>query len=127
MRPRVFVCSPYRNADAHIRAWNVAMAEKICNGLSREGFAVFASHLFYTRFLNDELEAERAAGIESGLRFLQACDFLVAYANTPSAGMRAEITAAERLDIPVIRSGKDETVQAFIWRSASDMRRRLGG
>lgn len=48
---------------------NVAFAENVCRYAVNQGHAPFASHLFYTRFLNDDVEEERQKGIYAGLEW----------------------------------------------------------
>jgi len=46
---------------------NVLYALKCCRDSYERGEAPFASHLFYTRFMNDNIQKERADGIGFGL------------------------------------------------------------
>jgi hypothetical protein len=46
---------------------NLAYAKSLCRYLALRGDAPYASHVFATQFLNDELPEERICGIELGL------------------------------------------------------------
>ena len=68
------------------------------------GHSPYAPHLFCTQFLDDNVEADRQAGIAIGLEFLAVCNELwwwTRLGDPPSSGMRAEIRHAEALGIPV--------------------------
>ena len=96
---RVFVCSRYAGDVAQ----NTETAERLCRMVALAGHAPFAPHLLYTRFLNDGDPAERARGINLGLRFMEACDEVWLYApDSISAGMKVELEHAGKLGKPVI-------------------------
>jgi hypothetical protein len=46
---------------------NVKFAENVCRHFVKVGYAPMASHLLYTRFLDDTIPEERELGIEAGL------------------------------------------------------------
>lgn len=69
----VYVCSPFRptavseaDREAEQRP-NIERALKACRILAMMGIQPLAPHLYFTRFLKDELAAERAAGMKFGL------------------------------------------------------------
>lgn len=62
-RPLVVIESQYKGDVAR----NVAFCEAVCRWAVLQGFAPIASHLLYTRFLDDNVPDERAAGIDCGL------------------------------------------------------------
>ena len=95
---RVFVCSPYRGDVAR----NVAVARAACAQVVREGDAPFAPHLLYPTFLDDASVAERTLGIGAGLAWLAVADEVLVVGE-PTAGMRAEIAAAETLGMRIRR------------------------
>lgn len=95
---RIFLCSPLRGAYVA----NVQMARDLARLATRAGVAVYAPHLLYPQFLNDQVTTDREAGIQSGLAFLPACHELWVYdAHGVSEGMSAEIAHAQELGIPV--------------------------
>lgn len=90
---RIYVCSPLRG---DIEA-NIERAKRLCHAVILAGHAPFASHVHYTAFLDDRIEAERKAGAAAGVAFLAVCHEVWVYADnlegcTP--GMRAEIANA---------------------------------
>ena len=91
-----------RRLRAQLQIANEERAEALCLEASLAGVAPFASHLFCTRFLRDEVPAERHAGIDIGGAFLAVCDELWAdVRDGVSSGMEAEIAAAHSLNIEV--------------------------
>lgn len=95
----VYIASPYAG---DVEA-NVAFAKSACRYAMEQGATPIAVHLLYPQMLDDSIPAEREAGIRMGLRVLAACDELWLCGDRLSHGMRAELTAAEQLDIPVRR------------------------
>lgn len=67
MRPKVIIESAYRPRAPYTLEGNIEFAERLCARAVREGLNPFASHLFYTRFLDDSDEEERATGIRLGI------------------------------------------------------------
>jgi hypothetical protein len=72
---RVIVESPFKTSRIQMpdgekitidEDTNVKYALACCRWASDRGLAPFASHLFYTQFLDDTDEAERECGIQSG-------------------------------------------------------------
>ena len=131
----VFVCSPLR-AEGDAYKANINRAQLYCRKLmewrSWRGRKItpFASHAFFTYFLNDEVPADRALGRECAIAYLAACDAVYAYApqvevdhpNEPgkkvlkyrlSHGMQHEVDEAKRfgLEIRYLAEGKDVTGQ----------------
>jgi hypothetical protein len=87
-------------------AGNVARNEyylKLCliNSIC-QGEAPFASHLFYTQFLDDTVEEERDVGIKAGLLWGEAADLTAVYIDFgTSTGMQKGIRAAQDVGRPV--------------------------
>lgn len=59
----VVIESPYAGDVAA----NVAFCEAVCRYAALQGYAPMASHLLYTRFLDDTVPEERRVGIDAGL------------------------------------------------------------
>ena len=95
----VYIASPYAG-DVET---NVAFAKAACRYAMEQGCTPVAVHLLYPQILNDAVPAEREAGIQMGLRVLEACDELWLCGDRMSHGMQAEQAAAERLGVPIIR------------------------
>ncbi len=61
-----------------------------------------APHVYFTQFLDDTKQEERAAGMDMGLSLLAMCDELWVYGiENPSEGMRSEIEYAKQHQIPI--------------------------
>jgi hypothetical protein len=98
----VVVESPYRGDDGLLLLENIEYAEACVADCLRRGEAPFASHLLYTRALNDEVPHEREQGIALGLALGARLDRTVVYTDRGiSPGMREGIAAAEALGRPV--------------------------
>jgi hypothetical protein len=115
---KIFVCSPFRGADMDR---NVEFAEGVCRSIAMTGAVVFAPHLFFTRFLNDDVEAERDAGIKGGLEIMKDCDevwFIVPSwrAGVMSTGMSHELSAALDYMKPTIFATTPEVLQRQLAR-----------
>ena len=96
---RIYVCSPYAgDVDGNIRN-----AYRYCRFVIENGKNPIASHLLYPQFLDDDSPEERKIGLELGLDLLRVCDELWCFGSRISKGMKAEITMAEELGIPVRR------------------------
>lgn len=104
---KVYVCSPFRPtavamADrAEEQRSNIERALKACRILSMLGIQPLAPHLYFTRFLKDDVAAERNAGIEFALSWLEQADELWVFGDRISEGMAKEIAKAEELGKPV--------------------------
>lgn len=98
---RVYVCSPLRG---DIEA-NQALARQLCKAVIDEGHAPFAPHIFYTQFLDDTVDKERAAGMLAGTAWLLQADEIWVFAESIddcSNGMLEEVTRAKRCSIPPV-------------------------
>mgnify|MGYP006303505937 CR=1 FL=1 len=69
-RPRLIVESPYAG-DVEM---NEAFAENVCRFAVKAGYNPYASHLLFTRFLDDEVAEERRAGIGCGFGWREIAD-----------------------------------------------------
>jgi hypothetical protein len=94
---RVVVESPL---GAHSRAQiedNKLFAIACCKDCLRRGEAPYASHLFFDRpgLLDDQVQQERALGMEAGFAWGDAADMTIVYVDRGiSSGMRAGIARA---------------------------------
>ena len=70
---------------------------------SIRGEAPFASHGFYTRYLDDNNPVERKLGMDSGFEWMKATDLVAVYVDRGiSSGMIKGIEKAQSLDIPIV-------------------------
>lgn len=95
---KIFLSSPY-NGNLK-RNENIAM--NLAKTIAKADLAVFAPHLFYTRFLSEQF-SNRRIGIMSGLEFLRVCDELWYYMpdGIKTPGMLDEITEAHKAGVKV--------------------------
>lgn len=99
---RVLVESPYAAEDEWAIIRNIKYLKACLHDCIRRGEYPFASHLFYTQFLNDRVPEERAIGIEAGLKWGEAADRTVVYKDLGvSGGMKQGIERAEEAQRPV--------------------------
>ncbi len=85
--------------DAHK---NLDYACDLCRYVALRGDAPYASHLLLTRFLDDNVEAERAAGIESGLAWGRHAQLTVVGVDRGiSRGMQYGIDRARKEGRPI--------------------------
>lgn len=103
----VYVCSPFRptavseaDREAEQRS-NIERALKACRILAMMGIQPLAPHLYFTRFLKDELAAERDAGMRFALSWLEQADELWVFGERVSDGMAQEIAKARELGKPM--------------------------
>jgi len=90
---RVVVESPYAGDVEE----NVEYAILACIDCLNRGESPYASHLFFTQFLDDTNPGERKAGIEAGFAWGDVASKTVVYAdNGVSDGMKAGITRARQ-------------------------------
>ncbi len=93
---KVYICSPYRGDIPQ----NTENACRYCRYALLKGYLPVAPHLYFTRFLDDGIEAERRMGMFMGTELLKECAELWVF-GIPSEGMKEEIKLAQRIGIPV--------------------------
>lgn len=102
LRRRVVIESPYAGNIVD----NEAFALSMCAMAAKQGYAPFASHLFYPQFLRESLPADRAVGLQCGMAWLEAADEVwvcTPYGVGISPGMQLAITYAKFYDKPMFR------------------------
>ena len=95
---KVYVCSQYGTRGN--KETNLEFAKLYCMAVIEEGKIPICPHLFYSQVLNDEIEEQRAAGLNIGLELLEGCSELRIFSQI-SQGMKGEILKAEAMGIPV--------------------------
>ena len=95
---KIFVCSPLRGDYDN----NMKRAEEYCKLVIDTGNTPYAPHLFFTRFLDDNIESERVAGINGGINFLSVCDELWYFGDIITDGMKQEIDFCNNNNIPTL-------------------------
>ena len=98
---KVYICSKYRGDVER----NVEKARRYCRFALDKGFLPIAPHLYFTQFLDDSKDEERAKGIEAGVQLLLECSELWLFMDDgePSVGMSYEIAMAKNNGIPIVR------------------------
>lgn len=97
----VYICSPL----AGDMESNIKKAIHYCREAvkSDPNVVPIAPHIYCTRFLDDNVPAERAAGLDMGLALLAVCSEIWVYGiDKPSEGMKAEIQYAKTHGIRII-------------------------
>ena len=96
----VYICSPCRGDIEK----NIEKAQRYCREAVElwDDVIPIAPHVYFTQFLDDTKQEERAAGMDMGLSLLAMCDELWVYGiENPSEGMRSEIEYAKQHQIPI--------------------------
>ena len=95
---KIYVCSRLRG-DVET---NIENAKRYCEYVVKVCGAIpIAPHIYFTQFLDDSLDEERAFGTLAGLQLLSECDELWYFGDSVSKGMVTEIIAAKEQSIPV--------------------------
>jgi hypothetical protein len=93
--PLVVVESPLKGLHRHIAE---SYAEAACWDCMTRGEAPFASHLIYTRYLDDNNPESRQIGMHCGRAWIRAVDYMVVYTDLGvSEGMAIAVGIAEKL------------------------------
>ncbi len=98
----IYVCSPLRGDVER----NVKRAKEYCQLVMQARHIPIAPHVAYQGILNDDIPAERKMALKIGRKILKKCDEVWVFGHFISEGMRSEIEAAQRLQIPVYYRGK---------------------
>ena len=119
---RVIVESPYGHEQDHLVARNIAYLRACMRDCVLRHESPYASHGFLTQpgVLRDEVESERALGIEAGFVWRRAADCAVFYTDLGvSRGMELALEACALLQLPYqMRTLGD-------WQAEYEERRRI--
>lgn len=99
---KVFICSPLRGNTEEIVELNKSYCRSKCEEAVKLGFTPLAPHLYFTQFLDDNIENERDLGINMGLEWLRECDEIWVCGPRISEGMQKEINYALKLGIDIV-------------------------
>ena len=95
MPHRVIIESPFAGKTDEEKQANIDYARKACMHAITQGYVPFASHLFFTQFLDDNNPDQRALGIEMGYDFWDKADIICFYIDRGmSPGMKEALTRA---------------------------------
>jgi len=95
--PWVYIASPYRG-DVKTNTEN---AKRYSFFAVMQGKVPFCPHIYFTQFLDDNIEVERKIGLNLALNMLRRCREVWVFGDTVSEGMRNEIRIAKKRHIPV--------------------------
>lgn len=93
----VYICSPLRGDVER----NIRKANGYCRFAASKSAVPIAPHAMFTGFLDDTIPEERKVGLAMGLELLGRCSEVWVFGEKFSEGMKAEIKAAEELNIPI--------------------------
>jgi len=97
---RAYLISPYSGDTKK----NVAYALRCMHHALSEGYSPYASHILFAASgcLNDDDPKDRDFGFRAGYAFLSTCEIALSFMDLGvSRGMRADLDASRRLDIPI--------------------------
>ena len=95
--PVIYVCSPYA-ADPER---NARRTENFCRYVWKMGGIPLAPHLLFPRFMNENRNKEREAGLRMARKLLGMCDEMWVFGDEISEGMVGEIVEASARCIPI--------------------------
>lgn len=102
--PKVIVESPFAGPDEQTIKRNMQYAREACNHCVIRGENPFASHIFYTQFLDDADPLQRAIGIEMGFARWDDAEKIVFYLDYGlSPGMQKALARAFAMGLPIER------------------------
>jgi hypothetical protein len=95
---KIYVCSRFGgNIEKSIQK-----TKKYCEYVVKACGAIpIAPHIYFTQFLDDNIDEERAFRTIAELQLLSECDELWYFGDSVSRGMITEIIAAKEQSIPV--------------------------
>ena len=93
LMPMIYVCSRYRAETREQLHMNIEVAKHTCQMIANGGGIPIAPHLYFPRFMNDDMPQERYFGMEAGKRLMEQCVsfHVVTVDGVISEGMREEI------------------------------------
>ena len=92
---KIYVCSPLKAYNNNTSHSNIEKAKKYCRFVAMEtGNTPIAPHIFFTNFLEDDIQDERELGIKMGLGLLRTCSEVWVFGDYISDGMAKEIELA---------------------------------
>lgn len=101
-RKKAYICSPLSAERDQDFVENMRTARAyMYYALKQMNLNAWAPHGYLPMLLCDGIPAERAMGLQFGLRLLELCDLLLVCGNRLSRGMRGEIEQAVKLGLPI--------------------------
>ena len=92
-----YIASAYNAHGTVTTVENIDRAREYCRIAVDRGYCPMCPHIFLTQILSDDIPAERALGLQLGLKMLKRCEELWVFTRNGyiSEGMQGEIAAAE--------------------------------
>ncbi|MCM1508987.1 MAG: hypothetical protein NC177_17905, partial [Ruminococcus flavefaciens] len=102
-RRKAYVCSPLgaEKEDEFVQNMRAARAYMFY-AMKKMNLNARAPHAYLPMLLCDQIPAERALGLQFGLRLMENCEIMLICGNRISQGMRGEIEQAVKLGISMI-------------------------
>ena len=95
--PWVYIASPLRGDIEG----NIQRAKDYCRFVIKQNKLPFCPHIYFTQFLNDNIESERRIGMIHGIQMLKRCKELWVFGDKISEGMQSEIRIAKDRNMPI--------------------------
>lgn len=124
-RRKAYVCSPLSADRDEDFVQNMRTARAyMYYALKKMNLNARAPHAYLPMLVCDWIPAERALGIQFGLRLLENCELMLICGNRISNGMRGEIEHAVRLGIPMVAfdEGVFAEVRKIVTQAGGDKR-----
>lgn len=121
----VYICSPCHPLSAG-EAGEAELGENLLRAEAYSYAAVIshavpiAPHLLFTRFLDEFNPSHRNNGLELAQEVLKRCDELWVFGDRISEGMKAEIEAAEKARMPIIRISQEQADEIVVCYKGGD-------
>ena len=107
-RKRAYICSPLsaESSDGIVKNMRCARGY-MYYAMKKMNLYAGAPHAYLPMLLFDQVPAERAIGLQFGLRLLEQSDMLFVCGSQLSEGMRSEIAYAAKLKMPIVAFDED--------------------
>lgn len=124
-RKKAYICSPLSadQDDRFVENMRTARAY-MYYAMKKMNLNARAPHAYLPMLLCDRVPAERALGLQFGLRLMENCDLMLICGNRISRGMRGEMEQAVKLGIPMTVFDEDilHEVRKIVTQSGGDKR-----
>lgn len=101
MTKTVYICSPLKSYGTHTMQDNIEKAKSYCRYAVEKNVIPLCPHIYFVQFLRDDIERERAIGLEYGKQLLFLCSEIWVFGEFISSGMQGEIEFAKEKNITV--------------------------
>lgn len=101
MTKTVYICSPLKAYENNSMEQNIEKAKSYCRYAISKNVMPICPHVYFTQFMDDNVESERAVCLEYGKQLLFLCSELWVFGEFISSGMQGEIEFAKEKNITV--------------------------